>query len=199
MKPDRKSQILSTARDLFNEHGYSAVSMRNIADALHISVGNLTYHYKKKEDLAEAIILEKHKSYRKFEPPQSLEALNRLFDRILKHQEANVYYFRHYAELAEISPRVYQMQTTILQDLYESLKTAFENLHCQGFLKEDALSNQTTLLIQAILSICIYGAPFLGLSRINCLWSLIYPLLTEKGLADYRKLCRESPLPSDKK
>ena len=40
-----KELIRNTARELFNERGYRAVSMRNIADALGISVGNLTYHY----------------------------------------------------------------------------------------------------------------------------------------------------------
>ena len=37
-----KELIRNTARELFNERGYRAVSMRNIADALGISVGNLT-------------------------------------------------------------------------------------------------------------------------------------------------------------
>ena len=51
-----KELIRNTARELFNERGYRAVSMRNIADALGISVGNLTYHYPQKELLMEAIM-----------------------------------------------------------------------------------------------------------------------------------------------
>ena len=44
MKKDVKTDILETARKLFNEQGYNGVSMRDIAGALGISVGNLTYY-----------------------------------------------------------------------------------------------------------------------------------------------------------
>lgn len=40
-----KERIRRTASRLFSERGYRAVTMRNIADELGISVGNLTYHY----------------------------------------------------------------------------------------------------------------------------------------------------------
>ena len=50
-----KSTILSTARNLFNEHGYSQVSLRKIADELDMSPGNLTYHYSKKDDIVMAL------------------------------------------------------------------------------------------------------------------------------------------------
>ena len=65
MKKDLKSEILVKARELFNTNGYNEVSMRNIADALGISVGNLTYHFKRKEDLVEAVVLEQHTYYKK--------------------------------------------------------------------------------------------------------------------------------------
>ena len=42
MSKDTKQKILDTARELFNERGYNAVSLKDIADALNISKGNLT-------------------------------------------------------------------------------------------------------------------------------------------------------------
>ena len=50
-----KERILNIAVDLFNSKGFVNVTMRNLADELGISLGNLTYHFKKKEDLMEAI------------------------------------------------------------------------------------------------------------------------------------------------
>ncbi|WP_228468126.1 TetR/AcrR family transcriptional regulator [Listeria seeligeri] len=41
MKKDTKQEIIETAFKLFREQGYANVSVRNIADALNISVGNL--------------------------------------------------------------------------------------------------------------------------------------------------------------
>ena len=46
-----KNKIARTSELLFSAHGYNNVTMRQIADTCGISVGNLTYHYPKKEDL----------------------------------------------------------------------------------------------------------------------------------------------------
>lgn len=46
-----KTLILETALTLFNERSVAAVTLRTIAAELGISQGNLSYHYKKKEDI----------------------------------------------------------------------------------------------------------------------------------------------------
>lgn len=51
MKKDLKEKILKESEQLFLTNGYSATSMRQIADACQIAVGNLCYHYPKKEDI----------------------------------------------------------------------------------------------------------------------------------------------------
>lgn len=52
---NRKDDILQTATKLFNEKGCMNTSTRHIADDLGISVGNLYYYYKNKEDIIIAI------------------------------------------------------------------------------------------------------------------------------------------------
>lgn len=51
-----RTQILQTAQRLFDAYGYSCVSTRQIAGELGISVGNLTYHFHKKSDIANALL-----------------------------------------------------------------------------------------------------------------------------------------------
>lgn len=46
-----KEKISNVSRELFNTYGYPKVTMRQIAEACDISVGNLTYYYPRKEDL----------------------------------------------------------------------------------------------------------------------------------------------------
>ncbi|MCB0636788.1 MAG: TetR/AcrR family transcriptional regulator [Lewinella sp.] len=46
-----REKIIQTALQLFNEKGLSQVGVREIARALDISVGNLSYHFPKKEDI----------------------------------------------------------------------------------------------------------------------------------------------------
>ena len=46
-----KEKIIETSINLFNEKGCLNTSTRHIADELGISVGNLYYHFKNKEDI----------------------------------------------------------------------------------------------------------------------------------------------------
>ena len=50
-----KHKILEAALDLFNEFGYQQVTIRMIALKLQMSSGNLNYHFKKREDILEAL------------------------------------------------------------------------------------------------------------------------------------------------
>ncbi|WP_347070130.1 TetR/AcrR family transcriptional regulator [Flavobacterium sp. WV_118_3] len=50
-----KKKILEAALQLFNTYGLPNVSQRKISDHLGISPGNLTYHFKKKENIEEAL------------------------------------------------------------------------------------------------------------------------------------------------
>ena len=70
-----RSRILQTALTLFNEHGMYQTGVRDIARALDISPGNLSYHFARKEDLLIAILDQyKHgndeiyQEYMQFEP-----------------------------------------------------------------------------------------------------------------------------------
>lgn len=51
----RKKLILDTARRLYNERGLSNVTIRQIAQEMKISSGNLTYHFEKRGDLVKGI------------------------------------------------------------------------------------------------------------------------------------------------
>lgn len=184
MRKDLKSEILETARELFNIRGYNEVSMRSIADALGISVGNLTYHFKKKEDLVEAVVLAQHVHYQKGAIPKTLQELNLFFERILEHQSKNEYYFRHYTQLAQISPKVYEMQVGVMRDWCTTLKGGFENLYKAGLMEAELFSGQWDNLIGVLRLSCVHGPEYFGSSRLVTLWGLIYPQLTEKGRSE---------------
>ena len=52
-----KDEILKCSLRLFNENGISQVSLRNISSEMGISLGNLTYHFKKREEIVDALYL----------------------------------------------------------------------------------------------------------------------------------------------
>lgn len=187
MNKDLRLEILATARTLFNERGYNGVSLRDIANQLHISVGNLTYHYRTKKELVEAVVLEKHSHYQKPDPFPTLEALDGFFQRLLNHQKENIYYFRHYKQLAHLSETVYHIQLGVMQDTCEVLRGSFDALRASGHMEAELLPDQTELLIDAIMSVFTYGTLRNMDKRSRCVWSLLYPLLTETGKQEFRE------------
>lgn len=52
------AKIIDQATDLFAVHGFSGVSMREIAEACDLSKAGLYYHFKDKEDLFMSILME---------------------------------------------------------------------------------------------------------------------------------------------
>ncbi len=53
----KKQEILFQASDFFAERGYEAVSMRDLAKALHMTPANLYHHFTDKEELYRQILL----------------------------------------------------------------------------------------------------------------------------------------------
>jgi AcrR family transcriptional regulator len=53
-----RARVLSEARKLFSTHGYTAVSMQQIADAAGINKATLYHHFRDKEDLFVAVMAE---------------------------------------------------------------------------------------------------------------------------------------------
>jgi AcrR family transcriptional regulator len=55
---DRKTEIITVAAQLFKEKGYSAVTMRDIAQAMDIKAASLYNHIKSKQEILVLIVVE---------------------------------------------------------------------------------------------------------------------------------------------
>ncbi len=60
---ETRSQILETALELFRERGYEEATMRGIAEAAGVSVGNAYYYFKSKEHLIQAFYESTHQEH----------------------------------------------------------------------------------------------------------------------------------------
>lgn len=187
----RREAIMDTAEKLFNEKGFNRVSLRNISDSLGISKGNLTYYFQKKEDLIEACVLRSHESYQKHTVPQTLEELNHLFSLSLEQRKNRPYYFRNYAQLSEVCPRVYEIQLSVIEDLAEVLNSAIKNLIASGELRQDCACAYDGI-VSCMISVLAYGIPSVMVSspaeQLSCIWSILIPCLTEKGLRKIKEI-----------
>ncbi|HZK55890.1 MAG TPA: TetR/AcrR family transcriptional regulator [Desulfosporosinus sp.] len=191
---DTKQEILSMARSLFTEHGYNGVSMRDIAAALTMSVGNLTYHFKKKEELVEAIVLDMEKAYTTTTAPQTLYELDHLISHIQDLGESFSFYFSHRTQLAQISDKIKKLQIRMLRENNHLWKNTFNNLRLAGLIKDEEYAHQHEHLIRAVQMVTIYWPEHSKLEAASdngtvdlkkCVWAIISPILSCNGKDNY--------------
>lgn len=191
MKKNTKTLIIDKSSTLFNKYGYSNVSMRDIACSVGISVGNLTYHYPKKSDLIKAVIKNQHSTFFETKAPTNLQQLNMFFHRIIEHQKRNNYYFRHYLQLSNEFPEVFEVQAEILQDIYSVFYQAFFNLQTAGLINPEEIADQYNGIIQAIMTTCVYSTVNLKSNNddssnvMSSIWSVVFLILTDEGKKIY--------------
>lgn len=192
MGTETRQVILDTAKRLFTERGYNAVSMGDIAQEVGISKGNLTYHFKKKELLIEALLDQNSPNY-DWVVPTTLAQLNDYFRHEAMVIEDNAFYFWHHAQLAQLSERIQERQAGMFTHNRIFLGDALDSLMKQGLIAQIETSTAETLS-NALLMTVIYWLPFEKLSGshsislLQQMWSLLLPYLTQKGREEYEAL-----------
>lgn len=72
MARETRKRILVASLLLFNEHGVRRTTINDIADEIDISPGNLNYHFRRKSDIVEALLVEFQADTRTvLRPPQA--------------------------------------------------------------------------------------------------------------------------------
>ena len=198
-KQTSREDILNVTRKLFTESDYNNVSLRDISKELGISVGNLAYYYKSKIELIEAAILEKREQYEqngKDIPATTIGELDELLQRSQDMQEEQLCYYRQYSQLSDISATLRDLQLTVYRELEQIWLQTFSNFRESGLMKAEQDQKQTANVISAILFLSTHWHErdvldkFLGIETPEfkeTVWSLLLPLLTDKGAEIYRK------------
>lgn len=154
---DRKKRlILDTAIAEFTQKGQAAFSLRGVAMALDISLGNLTYHYKTKADLLRDMVEDRIADYLEWlerlldaqegSPSEVLSNVLRFFVRDLRSPE--IAFFPQLWALAmldetaaEQMDRIYETERRIIQNLIADVKPEWSAEACLAL----ALNIQATV------------------------------------------------------
>ncbi|SCK01454.1 HTH-type transcriptional repressor KstR2 [uncultured Eubacterium sp.] len=187
MKRNTRLEILQTAKALFNERGFNDVSTRDIANALGISKGNLSYYFKRKEDIVEAILEEFPGNPP--DTPKTMAALNEFLLDMQDTVQENAFYFWHHAQLSQLSPKIKELQREMYRCNVQKLRNAFKRFQEEGYFLLEQVEGQYNRTIDALLLSSIYWLPFCTLKQEKLVendfqkqaWSILFPLLTEKG------------------
>lgn len=193
MRSNTRKEILDTAKELFNERGYNNVSTRDISEALGISKGNLTYYFKKKEEIIEAILAE-NPNTRVDQAPRNLMELNTFFMDIQETVQENAFYFWHHAQLAQLSPNIEKMQSDTFCENITLLAQCFEILKKDKLLRDERYPGEYSRVIDTLLLAGIYWTPFCRLKKAQVstyaeqAWSIVYPILTHTGAEELKTM-----------
>ncbi|MDR1605208.1 MAG: TetR/AcrR family transcriptional regulator [Gracilibacteraceae bacterium] len=187
--------IKAKAKELFNQRGYACVSLRDIAAACHISVGNLNYHFHRKE----LLIMEVQRGiYDEFyglleSTAQTVADIVHKFRLIDRNQREYPYYFKNMLELCRSYEVIRTNQVYFREKLFTYYLQSFMHLAGKGLFLEGTSQNQFYSLAYSIVfqHTLWYesDAPTYDLffREINYVWhlcNLLRPYLTTTGLAE---------------
>lgn len=193
-KQTTKEAIISAARKLFVEKGYDSVGMRDIATVLSISVGNLTYHFKKKEDLLEAVVVDFCNRYVPHPTCRTLEELDDLLRFFERLNEENLFYFSNYTRMSRVSEQVRAMQRRVFLD-NTIMWVGTLNILCEtGLIQPEEYEGRFAGIGNTIhfMKVSWYEREDaeremgVAVSRFSqAAWDILFPMLTDKGREIY--------------
>lgn len=195
-----KEKIIETFIKLFNEKGCLNTSTRHIADELGISVGNLYYHFKNKEDiLIEIFINYVNIIFKEINAiDYEKDEMFLLKDFLLNNLETDIKYrfLRFELNLLLISfPKFKNIMEEQLQNEIEMLKKLLNHQIFYGYIRTMD-ENEMNFLVSNSWIIAINNLSYWNLlsndlienakkGSLN-LYYFIKPYLTQKSLADER-------------
>lgn len=194
-----KDEILIKAIELFNQFGYESVTMRDIAKAMHKSVGNITYHYPKKSDLMSAIgnLIYQDFCSLQLQTKLNIHGLRENLVKMIQFQKRYAFYFSNMIAL-----RKYQSDTedtadrqlAVREKLIAYYSEVIRNFEAEEIFETLPEKESSRYLAEGIVLIILSwrhpGIPeheSRDEELLKTIWTVIYPNLTKKGIMQLRQ------------
>ncbi|MEX0968447.1 MAG: TetR/AcrR family transcriptional regulator [Bacteroidia bacterium] len=201
-----KDKIVKATIKLFNQHGLTTVTLRQIAVEIGISHGNLAYHYSNKgvilgeiytrmdEEMATTVYPSKEKI--------DLFHFNNLFMRISNFQKKYRFFYMDILEISRHHPEIIQRYRHTIKIRRDQFKLLFNTLIEMELLKPEPEPGYYKTLVHGIWVMSTFWlqqTKILGEhhpsidsnSEVVHVWKIMLPHLTEKGLEQYRTIEHE--------
>ncbi len=197
-----KERILKKALELFSERGISSTSPNQIAAALNISVGNLTYHYKTKAVLVKEVYEQMHadsQDFLKLDGYLTLDDYRKSMKKFRDFMDRHHFFFhdlvhilRHYPEVGKLYEQSNLMRFRQGRQLFEYYIETGRMIPEKEGINYDYLTYNVWMVgsfwnIQSkiIAPEIIFDQPT---DILDMTWYMILPYLTPKGKEEYDQI-----------
>jgi AcrR family transcriptional regulator len=140
MASDTRDRIVRTARQLFNERRFGAVTLETLAAELGIAKGNLWYHFNDKRALLDAITddyLTRLEAREKLWPVKGavLESYSKFLKSVMAEVRDFRFMYRDQADYGEHSTRLLKRLPATYTYVIKQFAAFFSQLRAEGHLK----------------------------------------------------------------
>lgn len=200
-------KILSTSKKLFNEQGFSNVTIRMIALKLKMSSGNLNYHFKKREDILEALYFEMVEVFDervKQLPNQdmTLETIKKDIYLSMKRMIEYRFFWTDLYNLIRLNETIKTHFEKAYINRYKGCEFLFNYLNEKGIMRDFKFKKEAAFLIERMISYSdtwLYNSFIYELeinenyiqSQSDNLLVMLYPYFTDFGKGQYEKVFSE--------
>lgn len=189
-----KERIIETAVSLFNQRGFVNVTMRDLAQELGISLGNLTYHFKRKDDLIAAVhqqlIDERNAMLENVQLTPTIANINAQLLPLLELYERYRFFYLDIMEVMRSYPAIAERHREHIANQVRYIRAIIDYSVSTGNMRPEARAGQYDSLAETV---CLMLTFYLSQHTIRgregtfyddarkAMWNLVIPLLTEKG------------------
>lgn len=197
-----KRKILDNALLCFNREGLSNVRLQHIAEEANMSIGNMTYHFRTKDDIVRAVWRELLQAQltllSEFRVLPLFEDIERLLRSTFVLQQQYAFFYVDTLEVMRAYPDIQaeHRQHIAWQEQQMALALAFN--HARGALLDILAEEEQRQLLAArfwtLTDTWIYRCQVKGLSADHYelfarqVWDLLFPYFTQTGKNEFRQM-----------
>lgn len=196
-----RSEIIKNAITLFNKKGFFNVSIKDITEAIGISPGNFTYHFKRKENLLSAIQEEILNNAIDIMPQNQYVTLfhfEEMFKKFYTIQKRYRFFFLDILYLMEEYPDTMKAYKVATSKRFEDARNLINHFMVSGRLVPESGRVNYNIVIRTLWMTSTFWSTGTSIiqskgntredSPLQTLWGILLPYLTEKGYDEYLEI-----------
>ncbi|MFK7922801.1 MAG: TetR/AcrR family transcriptional regulator [Bacteroidia bacterium] len=187
-----KQKILQSAHTLFNEKGFVNVTLRDIATASEISIGNLAYHYANKSVIMTVLYQQMDESLAKLWAAVNQEpSFANIAQHIQQFHEFQAYYRFFFLDMLEIErahPEIAAQHQAHIERQITNVKSMIDYAVKAGNMQPELRTGMYTQLAHTVWMMINFWLSQQEIRQqktqanaVEAIWYLVIPHLTPKG------------------